>query len=237
MGIVLTVLIVTVAVVFLKPLLRLLVELFVRFALGLLLAVSLGIATGVASASNGLDGLLVGIIFALAALVPCIAFVWYWRAAKQARKTAVKGLGIKLPTALPSQPVEERLGLNDMAALQGAWEDAMRLSPDTRLDASREACARFLKAAASEPLPDAATTELAVLIRKHLPGLVADTRAVLEFADQIEAKQVIGSMLDELQAFGDEATEALAAMQRQAQDQLSIRKGRLLQRRIEQRKF
>ena len=117
--------------------------------------------------------------------------------------------------------------------MRTTWNDAARIAPEAGLDAPREACARFLKAAAAETLPDAGTTELAVLIRKQVPGLVRDTRAVMDLSPAAETADAIRFMLDELRALGDEAEDALAAMRLRAQEKLSVRRGRLSQRRIE----
>ncbi len=66
--------------------------------------------------------------------------------------------------------------------------------------------------------------DLAVLIRKHVPGLVADTRAVLDLGDDSKSGDAVQVMLSELQALGDEARDALAAMRDRAEDNFPFAK-------------
>ena len=233
MGFILTALLMLVALKVLTLFFRLLVELFVRLTLGLILAIGLGIVSGMVSAENGFDGTFVGTVFALLALIPCVTFVSRWRGTRQEQGVRSCGRYSLLPLGASAVPIEERLELDDAAILPEAWERTGQLAPGSHLDTAREACARFLKAASESPVADMKIIDLAVLIRKHVPGLVADTRAVLDLSDDSKSGDAVQVMLNELHALGDEARDALAAMRDRAEEQLSVRQVRLSQRRME----
>ena len=133
--------------------------------------------------------------------------------------------------------IEEQLNLDDAAALLNAWESAEIIAPEADLDKPRKACAKFLKAASEDPLSDVRTTELAILIRKHVPGLVADTNAVRGLVDCAEKEAATLFMIKELRALGDEAVDAAARIQQRAKERLLIRQTRLLARRNETKVF
>lgn len=237
MGFMLTALLTLIALLVLAALAKLVVELFVRLALGLVLSVGLGVASGIMSAQNGLDGPSVGTVLALIALLPCIVLVWRWRAARQSGGFVGKDLADNFTPDELVTSIEEQLGLADAAALRDAWDNAARIAPGAQLDAPREACAGFLKLATADALSHPEEIELAVLIRKHVPGLIDDTSAVLRLAPESDAEEAIRSMLDELQALGDEAMSALITLREEAEERLSIRKSRLSNRRLEQVEF
>lgn len=144
-----------------------------------------------------------------------------------------KGSAVDLPPKKPVSAIEERFALAGAIDLRNAWDRAAQIAPDAALDEPREACARFLKAEPGAFAPDIAITELAVLIRKHVPGLVTETSRILDLTDDTKAEDAIRIMLDELRALGDEAKGAIEAMQLRAQEKLLVRRSRLSRRRAD----
>lgn len=237
MGFVITVALIVGSLVILVSLAHLLFEILVRLVIGLILAISCGAIVGYAAATGGFDGFVLGPVFALFLTAPFVSIVWRWRAARQAAKRRADTLSIYSQVAKRQPAIEEQLELDDVAALLKAWECAMSIAPDAGLDQPREACARFLKAASQDPLSDIRTTELEMLIRKHVPGLVADTNAVRGLVDCAEKNAATLFMIKELRALGDEAVDAAALIQQRAKERLLIRQTRLLARRNEAKAF
>ena len=211
---------------------RILVELFVRIVLGVLLALFLGLASGLVAADFGYDGFFVGALLMVFILIPCFILVSRWRTVRRPKK--MQGASVVAPQSRKPRPsIEERIGIKSPQELRDAWTAASLIAPDIDLNASREACARFLKAVSSTHIADAAMTELAVLIRKHVPGLTRDTEEVLGLADDAEAEAAIQQMLEGLKALGDEAANSLDEIKKIAQERLVVRCVRLSQARTE----
>lgn len=210
---------------------RALAELFVRLALGITLAAVLGISADLAAANIDYDGLLTGTLFAMTMLVPCITWVGRRRSDTQLSPViSTAPIRAEAAKATPTS-IEQHSGLANAAELASAWDEAARLLPGGGLEPSREACARFMAAAAAEPTLDASVIELTVLIRKQVPGLVGDTRAVIALAEAGQADDAIASFIRELRALGDEAVMALVEMRAHAGERLSIWQSHLRSRR------
>lgn len=211
---------------------RILVELFVRTVLGVLFALFLGLAGGLVATDFGFDGFFVGTLLMVFIMIPCFKFVSRWRTARRPKKMQSASV-VASQSRKPRPGIEERVGIENAQELRDAWTNASLIAPDVDLDASREACARFLKVVSSTHITDAGMIELAVLIRKHVPGLTRDTEEVLRFADDAEAKVAIQQMLEGLKALGDEATNALDGIKKIAQERLVVRCFRLSQARAD----
>lgn len=211
---------------------RILVELFVRIVLGVLLALALGLAGGLVSMDFGYDGFFVGTLLMFLIMIPCFKLVSRWRTVRKPKK--MQGASVVAPQSRKPRPsIEERIGIESPQELRDAWAAASLIAPDIDLNASREACARFLKAVSSLRITDAGMIELGVLIRKHVPGLISDTEEVLRLADDAEAKVAIQQMLERLKALGDEAADALDEIKKIAQERLVVRCVRLSQTRTD----
>ena len=209
---------------------RILVESFFRIVLGVLLALFLGLAGGLVSTGFGYDGFFVGTLLMFFIMIPCFIIVSRWRTVRRPKKLQGASV-VASQSRKPRCGIEERLGIENEQELRDAWTNASLIVPDIDLSASREACARFLKAVSSTHITDAGMIELAVLIRKHVPGLTRDTEEVLRLADDAEAKVAIQQMLEGLKALGDDAENALNEIKKIAQERLVVRCVRLSQAR------
>ena len=211
---------------------RILVELFVRIVLGVLLALALGLAGGLVSTDFGYDGFFVGTLLMVFIMIPCFVIVSRWRTVRRPKK--LQGASVVAPQSRkPRCGIEERVGIENAQELWDAWTNASLIAPNIDLNASCEACARFLKAVSSLRITDAGMIELGVLIRKHVPGLISDTEEVLRLADDAEAKVAIQQMLEGLKALGDDAENALNEIKKIAQERLVVRCVRLSQARAD----
>lgn len=217
-------------------LLRFLFEIVVRLLLAVALAISVGVIGGAIAAYNGYDGGLSGLAVGFLALIPSLVAIWSWRGTVADRlkgRAPVAAPSVAL-IPLPQTPIERSLGLEDAEKLATAWLDAENLAGRSILGEPREACAQFLAAFEKADDCDLQAIELATLIRRHVPGIVSDTKAVLDGADAVERLEALAAMVTELQSLGHDAQEAFSRRHLAARERLDIRRSRFAARASEQ---
>lgn len=138
------------------------------------------------------------------------------------------------PIPLPQIPIERALGLKDAEKLATAWRDAENLTGSSILGEPREACAQFLASFEKTDDYDLQAIDLTTFIRRHVPGIVSDTKAVLDGADAVERHEAMAAMVTELQSLGQDARQALSRRHLAARERLDIRRSRFAARASEQ---
>lgn len=105
-----------------------------------------------------------------------------------------------------------------------AWEQAADLLPRdaARLNAERAACARLLRAASINGM-DAELRDCAVLIRRHVPDLVAHTAAMMQDSDRAEHAELGEDLAASLTAIAARAREAVDLHRSAVRDGLAAR--------------
>ncbi len=232
LGLIILLVVGVVAAALVISLLRFLFEIVVRLLLAVALAMSVGVLGGAIAAYNGYDGGLSGLAVGLVALIPSLVAIWRWRGTVAER---LKGRApVPAPGPLQQIPIERTLGLEDAEKLATAWLDAENLAGSNILGEPREACAQFLAAFEKAHDCDLQAIELATFIRRHVPGIVSDTKAVLDGADAVEGHEALAAMVTELQSLGHDAREALSRRHLAARERLDIRRSRFAARASEQ---
>lgn len=228
-----------VAVAFAIAILRYLFEIGFRLLIATAIVLGTGLVGGVTASQLGYDGGLSGLAVAALTVVPALLIVWARRGpvlGKLGRQRA-KAPGPAIAEASSSKPIEQTLGLKDAAVLSSAWEDAQRLAPRDALDEDRNACAKFLASFAASADCEPAAIELATMIRRHVPGLVSETRTVVDGADEDERREIIDAMVADLRQVGSDARAALADQHLAARERLGIRRTLFAARAAERRRW
>lgn len=125
------------------------------------------------------------------------------------------------PAPVQTPPPREPDGDEDVGK---AWEHAADLLPRdaARLNAERAACARLLRAASTNGM-DAELRDCAVVIRRHVPDLVAHTAAMMQDADRAEHAELGEDLAASLTAIAARAREAVDLHRSAARDGLAAR--------------
>ena len=232
LGLIILLVVGVVAAALVISVLRFLFEIVVRLLLAVALAMSVGVLGGAIAAYNGYDGGLSGLAVGLVALIPSLVAFWRWRGTVAERLNGRAPVAAAVP--LQQIPIERTLGLKDAENLATAWLDAENLAGRSILGEPREACAQFLAAFENAHDCDLQAIELATFIRRHVPGIVSDTKAVLYGADAVEGPEALAAMVTELQSLGHDAQEALSRRHLAARERLDIRRARFAARASEQ---
>lgn len=207
------------------------IELLVRVTLATGLAVLCGCVAGIAADHLGADGMVAGVIVSLLAFVPALLSVWKWRNYR-ANVSDGPGAGTqRVIEVAPEIQIERKLGLTDAARLSAAWDKASQLALQSDLSRPRLHCARFLAAFEAEVDCDPANVELAMFIRRHVPGLVDETQAVLHDAVPEEREALLAALVADLKQLGEEACDASERRSGMASERLRIRRSHFARRR------
>lgn len=189
----------------LRPLIRLLksgADWFARLATALLGGAAAAAAGGflvalIAEAEQAADpraaGSLAGAI--LFPLATAALFWWQGRARVRAAAAADRHMAMARRLEPPGD-----------AALAASWDIALALARpgDRRLAAARRACARLLHAADATPL-DVEAMDCAIIIRRHIPDLIAHTAALCENAGREEAQGLTEDMIASIEKIAADA--------------------------------
>ena len=207
-------------------------ELIVRVAFAAGLAMLIGGVGAIAAALRGADGVLVGAFAFLLAFVPALVSVWRWRSSRADKldRRGARAQRAGKPKDASKVPIERQLGLTDADRLSAAWDKASRLASENALGKPRKACARFLKVFEAEADCDPGSVELAMFIRRHVPALVDDTRAVLHAASSQEGEGAVAGMVAALKQLGEEAAAASERRSAHARERLSLRRDHFARR-------
>lgn len=223
LGIILLAVFAIVGLAIMIALVRALVQLLLKLTLALAVSLLIAGSVGVVSAVLGHDGVLSGVLAWILALPLALVIVWRWRGFfDDDRKPAKPPVIVK-----PTNDVEEMAGVSQSKPLADAWNRAELLAPNAGLHLARMACAHFLAVHESVPQPEPAAMDLALLIRRHVPGLVADVERVWAQATAVERQATVAEMVSDLHQIGDDAEAMLAELRQASRDQLKIRRARI----------
>ncbi len=237
LGLVLAVFVCGFVVVVGMAILRAIIDLMARLILAASAAIAVGVGAGVIAMQSGADGMTVGILVVLLAFLPALLVVGRWRNRTGKAMDAEPSHtvpGVEL-SPIPAKPIERTLFLRDADSLANAWDDALRMAPGEALGDDREICARFLASFEATADIDPAATDLATFIRRHVPGLVAETRAVVEGAERDEQCEAIAAMVANLRQVTGDARAALASRHVTARERLGARRIRFAMRAAERK--
>ncbi len=236
-GIILLAILAIVGLALAVAMLRFLVEIGLRLLIAAAIVLCAGLVGGAIASQHGYDGGLSGLAVAALTVIPALLIVWTWRGSVSARldKRGAKAPRPALPDGSVGKAVEQTLVLEDAVELGSAWEEAQRLAPRDALDEDRNACAKFLASFTASADCDPAAIELATTIRRHVPGLVSETRAVVNGANEHERREVIKTLIADLRQVGSDARAALAGQHILARERLGIRRTLFAARAAERR--
>lgn len=213
-------------------LLKLIVAFVVRVALAFLLSLSIGFVGAAIADHLFYNAVLVGFGLWFVSFPAALIMIWKWRG-------PLSDEFERPPVEKPSKPerpklrdydIERELGLVEAEALASAWRSAIALAPVAGLDTPRTSCARFLAAVEKSADNDPAALDTVVFVRRHVPGLVSETEAVLASADADERGELIASLVEDLHKLGRDCEEDLGQLHAAARDRLKVRRFRFRQR-------
>ena len=107
--------------------------------------------------------------------------------------------------------------------LEAAWANARDLIGSAEIEPAQRACERYLTAIRGRALLDPADHDLSLLIRRHVPALVQETRALMAFATANARDRLKAELVANLMMVAVEAEARTAAIATSTSDRLRVR--------------
>lgn len=192
------------------------IELLVRLVLTTALAILAGAVVGIVVALAGGDGTLAGSVTTVIAILPTLLLVNRWRSTLATPLPSTEAAPIVEPSLMPLDEHER------------AWAIGRKFAPQGALDNAYAASQKLLQLVDRQDSIDPELIEHAVILRRHVPGLVDDTETVLANATTDERRIIaMAELVKDLQMLGAAADALLKQRVASAQEQLKLRRARL----------